>query len=197
MNHKRVWRLLAPVAIGGAVLTLTLLLLYNEPLRRILLEPMTLALLDVRRSLAALPQALLWGLVLTLGGVVLLLAWRRSLRRPRPARMRPHRPIVVPHNMNAVTSLARDLSRSPNRHVSRVRVVRELSVVAVRLLARHRGVPLDEARRMLLSGEWPDDPHVRELLASRRAGTRGIPRHAFLDAVRATFRFLERYHQEV
>jgi len=197
MSRARWIRLALFGGVLAIVLSLTLLLLYNAPLRRTILDPLTWMLDDIRQALAALPQALLWAIGLLIGCAVLLATWSRALGgiRERPARKRST--YVRPQNTNAIASLARDLERSPRRHVSRVRVVRELSVLAVRLIAQREGLSLDEARGLLNSGAWPDDPLVRQFFATRPGGVRGVPKHRFLEAAARTLTHLERYHQEV
>jgi hypothetical protein len=194
---ERLRRFARPIVIAAVAVTLTLLLLYSRPLRSAILDPLVWLLNDIRGSLAALPQALLWGIGLLIGCFALGVSWKRVLDglkdRPKRARWAP----VRPHNALAIEELARALRRSPKRHVSRVRVVRELTVLAVRLIAQRRGVSLDEARRLLNSGEWPDDPRVRRLFAIRRAGWGGRSKQRFLDAVQHATAYLERYHQEV
>ena len=196
-TKPRFVRFIVPVGVSGIVLTLALLLLYNDPVRRAILEPATWAVNDVRQSLAALPQALLWAVGLLIGGAILILSWRRVLTE---ARSRPdHRrwTVVKPRNTNAIARLARDLASSPKRHVSRVRIVRELSILAVRLIAQREGISLEEARKLLLSSQWPDDLRVRRFFASRRDGERGVPKKSFVEAVEYTLAYLDRYHQEV
>jgi hypothetical protein len=193
----RILRFAVLAGVLGIVLVLTLLLLYNEPLRRAILEPATWMINDVRRSLDALPQALLWGIGLLIGSVILVASWRRALAGFRCKPERRRRTTVKPRNTNAITSLARDLHRSPKRHVSRVRIVRELSILAVRLIAQKEGLPLDAARSLLNSGQWPEDPRVRRFFASRRDGKSGVPKQSFLEAAAHTLAHLEHYHQEV
>ena len=197
MTRARWTRLALLVGSLAIVVSLTLLLLYNAPLRRTVLDPLTWMFNDIRRALAALPQALLWAIGLLLGCGVLLATWSRALggTRERPAGRRAG--YVRPQNTNAIASLTGDLARSPRRHVSRVRVVRELSVLAVRLIAQREGLSLDEARSLLNSGHWPDDPLIRQFFATRPGGGRGVPKHRFLEAAARTLAHLERYHQEV
>ena len=197
MSNSRLVRFVLPVGVSVIAVVLTLLLLYNEPLRRTILEPITWMINDIRQLLGAFPQALLWVIGLLIGVVVLVSGWKRALggSRSRPDRRR--RIAVRPSNSNAIAQLARDLDRSRKRHVSRVRVVRELSILAVRLIALREGLSLEEARKLLNSGQWPDDPHVRRFFASQRDGHRGIPKQRFLEAVAYTLAHLERYHQEV
>jgi hypothetical protein len=188
-------RFALPVGVLAIVVALTLLLLYHAPVRRSILDPVTWMINDVRRALAPLPQALLWAIGLLIGCAVLLASWRRLPSETEPKRARWT--AVRPHNTNAIAGLARDLERSPRHHVSRVRIVRELSVLAVRLIARREGLPLEEARRLLISGQWPDDPLVQEFFATRPGGGPGVPKQRFLEAVAHTLAHLERYHQEV
>jgi hypothetical protein len=197
MTKARLVRFLVPIGASAAVLVLTLLLLYDEALRRAILEPVAWMINDVRQSLGALPQALLWAIVLLIGCAVLLASWRRVLGGSRSKPDRRRRTVIEPCNANAIESLARDIDRAPRRHVSRVRVVRELSILAVRLIAQKEGLPLEEARRLLRSGQWPEDPRVRRFFASRRDGKSGVPRQSFLEAATYTLAHLERYHQEV
>jgi len=197
MAKTRFVRWLVPIGVASIVLTLTLLLLYDEALRRAILEPVTWMLHDVRRSLSSLPQAVLWIIVLLIGCVGLVASWRRMLIGLRSKPDRRRWAVIKPYNPNALESLARDLDRAPKRHVSRVRVVRELSILAVRLIAQKEGLPLEEARKLLHSGRWPEDPRVRRFFASRRDGKSGVPRHSFLEAAAHTLAHLERYHQEV
>lgn len=197
MNRKRFPRIVVPVVVVAVVVALALLLLYHEPLRRAVLEPVTWMFNDIHYTLSTLPQALVWAVGLLIGCAILIASWRRLLAGLTVRSERARRQAVRPHNVNAVASLARDLGRSPRHHVSRVRVVRELSVLAVRLLAQREGIPLDQARKLLQSGQWPDDPLVRRFFGSRRDDARSIPKHAFVDAARTTLAFLERYHQEV
>lgn len=192
---ERLTRFAVPVGVLAIVVALTLLLLYHEPLRRSILDPVTWMISDIRRALAALPQALLWAVGLLIGCAILLAAWRRvpGEKEPKP----PRRTTVRPHNKNAIEALARDLERSPRRHVSRVRIVRELSVLAVRLIAQREGLSLEEARKLLNSGQWPDDPLVRQFFAVRPGGGSGVSKGGFLEALTHTLAYLERYHQEV
>ena len=196
-NKARLLRLVVPVGVSTIVVVLTLLLLYNEALRRVILEPVTYVINDIRQSLGALPQALLWAVGLLIGSFVLVASWKRMLGGPKPRPDRRRWPVVKPFNSNAVGSLARDLDRSRQRHASRARIVRELSILAVRLIAQREGLSLEEARKLLNSGRWPDDPHVRRFFASQRDGQRGVPKQRFLEAVAHTLAHLERYHQEV
>lgn len=197
MIKARLVRFVVPVGVSALVVALTLLLLYNAPLRRAILEPVTWVVNDIRRALGALPQALLWAIGLLIGGVVLVMSWKRTVGGSGSRPGHPRWTVVKPCNTNAIESLARDIDRSRNRHVSRVRIVRELSILAVRLIAQREGLSLEEARKLLNSGQWPDDPRVRRFFASRRDGEKGIPKQFFLEAVAYTLAHLERYHQEV
>lgn len=197
MTKEGLVRFVVSVGVSAIVVVLTLLLLYNEPLRRAILEPVTWMINDIRRSLGALPQALLWAIGLLIGSVVLVVSWKRVLSGSRSKPEHGRWSAVRPCNANAIASLARDLDRSRKRHVSRVRIVRELSILAVRLIAQREGLSLEEARSLLNSGQWPDDPRVRCFFASRRDGQGGVPKQSFLEAVAYTLAHLERYHQEV
>ncbi len=197
MNREKLARFARPIGISIVAVTLTLLLLYSRPVRSAILDPLVWLFNDIRRSLSALPQALLWGGGILIGCFVLLASWKRILGSLRERTEAPRRPIVRPHNALAIEELARALHRSPKRHVSRMRVVRELSILAVRLIAQKQGITLDEARSLLGAGDWPDDSRVKRLFGLRRAGRGGLPKQRFLDAVRHTLAYLERYHQEV
>ena len=197
MIKKRFVRLAVSIAAAGFVVALPLLLLYSPPLRRVLLDPIVWIANDVRNALAKLPQALLWAVGLLIGCVILLFSWRRVLRGITSRPPRPRETPVRPYNIDAVATLARDLHRARRHHVSRRRVIRELSVLAIRLLAKRRGIPLHEARALLRLGRWPDDAVVRRLFASRHGGGGAVRRHEFIDAVEATLEFLDHYHQEV
>jgi len=198
MTRERFVRFAVPIAVTAFVVALTLLLLYNPPLRRVLLDPIVWMANDIRNGLAKLPQALLWAVALLIGCAILLVAWRKLLRGDRGApKQQRLTPPVRPHNANAVAALARDLRRARRHHVSRVRVVRELTVLAIRMIAKREGIPLDEARTKIRSGQWPDDPEIRRFFALRRDGAEAIRKHGFDDAVEATLAFLDRYHQEV
>ena len=197
MTKERFIRFAVPVAITAFVAALTLLLLYDPPLRRALLDPIVWMANDIRNGLAKLPQALLWAIALLIGCAILLVAWRRLLRGDRRAPKQRPAPMVRPHNANAVAALARDLRRARRHHVSRVRVVRELTVLAIRLIAQREGIPLEEARTRIRSGHWPDDPEIQRFFALRRDGAEAVRKHGFDDAVEATLAFLDRYHQEV
>ncbi len=197
MTRERLARFLVPIAAVLVVVALTLLLLYNEPLRKAILEPITWAIHDIRSGLAALPQALLWGIGLLLGCTVILVTWRRAFRGSKKRPPRARGVTVAPHNTSAVASLARDLRRAPKRHVSRSRVVRELSILAVRLIAKREGVSLEQARKTLQSGRWPDDPEIRRFFAARRDGETAVPKTHFIEAAEATLAFLDSFHQEV
>jgi len=197
MTRSRLRRFAVPAALVALVVALTLFLLYNEPLRRAILEPVTWILNDIRHALAPLPQALLWAIGLLVGCAVLLVSWRRALRctRSRPARTR--RFPVKPHNANAIATLATDLHRARKHHVSRSRIVRELAMLAERMIAKREGIGIDQARQMIHSGEWPADPEMRRFFASRRTGAAAIPKQQFLEAVETALQFLDRYYQEV
>jgi hypothetical protein len=197
MTKARLVRFVVPVGVSTIVAVLTLLLLYSEPLRRAILEPVTWIVNDIQQSLSTLPQALLWTIGLLIGSFVLVVSWKRVLGGSSSRSDHRRWAVVKPSNKNAIESLARDLDRSRRRHVSRVRVVRELSILAIRLIAQREGLSLEEARNLLNSGQWPDDPRVRQFFASRRDGQRGVPKQSFLEAVAYTLAHLERYHQEV
>ena len=194
-TKARLIRFGVPVGVLAIVVAVTLLLLYHAPLRRSILEPATWMISDIRGALAALPQALLWAVGLLIGCAALLAAWRRVPQEKRPKASRWS--AVRPHNTSAIEALVRDLERSPRRHVSRVRIVRELSVLAVRLIAQREGLPLEGARKLLSTGQWPDDPRARQFFAIRPGGGRGVPKEGFLEALAYTLAYLERYHQEV
>ena len=196
-TNVRVLHIALPAGIGVIIVALTLLLLYSEPLRRAILEPATWLVDDVRRALATVPQALLWAIGLLIGIAVLAASWKRVLKaltvKPRLGRWS----VVRPYNANAIATLTRDLDRAAKHHTSRVRIVRELAVLAIRLVAKREGVSLEEARRLLTDGRWPDDPRVRQLFASRRAGAGSVPKESFVDAIEHALAYLVRYHQEV
>jgi len=190
----------AVFALTIAILTaLTLLLLYSRPLRAAILEPAVWLLQDVRRTLAKFPQAMLWGIALLLGCAALAGSWKRVLRSVFPAAPHARRrdPTVRPQNAQTVDSLARDVLRAPRHHVSRVRVTRELSDLAIRLIAKREGLSLGDAHRRLRSGDWSLDPEVRRFFAGKRAGHVDAARRPFVAAAEYVLSYLERYHQEV
>jgi len=188
-------RSLAPIAILILAVGCTLVLLYSRPVRNAILDPILSALNEIRNTLALLPQSILWAAGIFLGTIILAIAGQRMLERPSGKRRRSAPPSVAPYNTHAVDSLSRSLARSVKRHVSRVRIVRELAVLAVRLIARKEGCSLPEARKLLNSGYWTDDPVVRRFFALRDRGKPG--RQDFSNAVEHTLKYLEQYHQEV
>jgi hypothetical protein len=196
-RHMKRLRIALPIAIGATVVALTLLLLYSEPLRMAILEPATWMIDDVRRSLATVPQGLLWAIGLLIGIGVLAASWKRVLTaltaKPRISR----RSIVRPYNANAIATLTRDLDRAAKHHSSRARIVRELAILAIRLIAKREGISVEEARKLVVAGRWPDDRRVKQLFASRRAGANRTPKQSFVDAVEYALAYLVRYYQEV
>ncbi|GEM_PF-2915968 len=189
-------RSILPILVLAAAAVCVFLLLFVEPIRDALLDPIARALHDMRTSLRALPQTFQWGCAILLGVVLLATSWKRTPTKPRPRWTRREPAVVKPHNRNAIESLARSLARSERRHVSRVRVIREVSILAVRLIAQREGCSLEQARKLLNSGEWTQDPLVRKFFASHR--DRGNHRkESFSHTVSHTLEYLERYYQEV
>jgi len=195
---RRTRRWILAITTLGVALPLALLLLYSSSLRRVILEPMTWIIDDMSQALASLPQMAQWGIGLLVGVVILGVAWEKIPDdlgvRARPGRRRVS---LRPFGEHPLERLASDLTHARRRHVSRVRILRELSILAVRLIAQREAVSIDEARKLLVSGEWPEDPDIRRFFASRQAGRRTIPRAQFREAVARTVSYLEHYHQEV
>ena len=161
-------------------------------LHKALLTPLIAAFYAVRAYIIRLPQLLLWLLPIA---IVTILIVRSILSLPRSERRRrrERRPKA---GEGKLAELIRQIQRTRVSRFARVRVCRRLTETAVRLLAKRRGIPIEEARRRMRAADWQADPRVIAFLVPHRHHRRPSGGKGFLMEFAGTLSFLERFHRE-
>jgi len=180
------------VAIGALILAVLFTPVLREELRLLVLVPLIKGYHLIRyHYIERLPQFLLWAIPLAL---LFLIIFRSILRFPRScAPTSSERP--TPAGVGNLARIARHIHRARSSRIARVRLCRRVFEIAARLVARHEGLPLEQARDLLRSGAWDADPAVVTFLRSHHRENRGG--RDFVARLEHIVAFLEKYHQEV
>jgi len=149
------------VLVGLLVLVLAgvLTIVAGEFVREHLIRPLLFLGQVIGIYLRAIPQLGIWFFLLLL--LLLISAYfLRDLRREerRPA----EEPKEAPPPLGPLADLAKRIERGSEGEYFRWRVRRELRDFLVELLAWRGGMAQEEALELVRSGEWTDDPLVRE-----------------------------------
>lgn len=159
-------RLLQAMAlIGAAVLLLAglLTLLAGEFVREHLIRPLLFLFQVITLYLRAIPQLGIWFFLLLL----LLLVSSYLLRDLRPIPLKPRgeerkEEAPPPPPPGPITDLAKRIELGCEGEYFKWRVRRELRDLLIDLLAWRRGISRETALELVRSGEWTEDPAVRE-----------------------------------
>ena len=189
---KKRWVLLS--ILGVAVLALTLLLLFHEGTRSVLLDPLVRSFESAVYIYRSVPQAIVWAALLALGGIHIILRWPR--RQLKPLRSRVRDGAAQGESTWTLIRLTNLLADAQRKRSSRAGIVRVLADTAVHLIARHHSISPIEARDLLLAKTWTDNQEIAEFLATRTLAE-PVPKEGFEEKLRRTIEFLESYYQEV
>lgn len=142
---------------------LSLLLLLVSPVRSAILEPLLIAINDVRFAFGYLPQDIQWGLTLLTGSALVLIFYFSRTRQPK----KPSASIGKTRmpSQGPILRFAHVIERSSRSRFNREVVVLELREIAACVLAYHRGISIDDAKDLLEHEAWTDDEAVRALLS--------------------------------
>ena len=161
-------------------------------LHEAILTPLIAAFFTVRAYILRLPQLLLWVVPVL---VVALLVVRSLFVMPRFTRHR-RRERLAQAGEGKLAEMIRRIQRTRVSRFARVRICRQLSDTAMRLLARRHGIPLEEARRRMRQGDWEADREIIGFLTPHRHHGRPTAGKGFLVQLAGTLAFLERFHRE-
>ncbi|MBU1049799.1 hypothetical protein KKG90_07240 [Candidatus Bipolaricaulota bacterium] len=193
MSIKR--RIILGLIALCCVIGFSMLLIFNDPVRRVVLDPIIEGINAIRYVLGYVPQDLEWFVSLLVVFVVVLGIFASRL----PQRARPeHVPFNPPFPSEGPTMrLTRILDNSTKNRFGRERVVLEMRDLAARAVAYHAGISVEEAKELLDTPTWTDDASVRDFLSldKHRAGKNDQKR--FHDQVEYALAHIERMYQEV
>lgn len=162
-EERRPRRLPLLVALVGAGLLLLaglLTLVAGEFVRERLIRPLLVLFQLIGIYLQAVPQLGIWFfllLLLVLISIYSLRGLRRTAKRPKEEPKEEEPPPPGP-----VGDLAKRIELGAEGEYFKWRVRRELRDFLVELLAWRRGISQEEARKLVRSGAWTDDPRIRE-----------------------------------
>ncbi|MGQ9477080.1 MAG: hypothetical protein ACUVRH_01085 [Candidatus Bipolaricaulia bacterium] len=161
----------ALILAGAAILLLTgaLTFLAGEFIRAQLIRPLLFLLQMVGLYLRAIPQFGLWAVLLLLFVLFGLYSIHGLRLTGVKARQRQRMSPMPPASAGPLTELAERIALANRGEYFKWRLRRELRDLLVALLAWRRGLPQEEALRLLRAGEdWPAEvePRLREFFQS-------------------------------
>jgi len=191
---NRIRIILAIIAVC-CVIAFSLLLIFNDAVRGVILDPIVEGINAARYVLGYIPQDLQWIISLLIVFVIVIIYY--VCRLPKRARKAsPHRSLQFPSQGPAMR-LDRILERAAHNRFRREQVVSELRDLAARSLAYHHGTSVEEAKDSLDTTEWTDDPSVRDFLSLDRLRAGENKQRRFHDQVDHALTHIERTYQEV
>jgi|GEM_PF-1251529 hypothetical protein len=194
MNTRTRIAVLASLALC-CVIAMSLLLIFNDAVRSVVLDPMISGILAFRYALGYFPQDIEWLVILLIVFVVVAVMFTTRL----PQRERPkYIPFIPPFPKEGpAMRLTRILDGSTLNKFRRERVILEMRELAAHTLAYHKGFSVEEARELLDTPNWTDSASVRDFLSldKHRAGKNDQKEfHAQVDHALA---HIEQMYQEV
>ncbi len=193
MRIRLVLLAVAGCSVLATALAALLIPAVGAELHAAILTPIIAAFYTVRAYIERLPQLLLWVIPIAATAIVLfrlLFALPRTARRSRADR-RPRA------GDGRLAEMIRQIQRTRVSRFARVRVCRQLSDSAVRLLARRNGIPIPDARTQLRANAWDAEIEVKRFLTPHLHHRRPSAGKGFLVDLHRTVTFLERYRQEI
>ncbi len=190
MSTSRRPRFLVATLAVFLVIALSLLLVLNPLVRRIVLEPIVEGINAFRYVLGFAPQDLQWLAVLAVAAIALagyVVARLPEQAPARSVRFKRRFPSDGP-TMRAAWML----EKSVHSRFRREEVILELRDLAARSLAYHHGVSIDAAKDSLDTEDWIDDESVRSFLAMNKHAPSGARQDRFLDRVDHVLEQIER-----
>lgn len=184
---------LAACAVLAMALTALLIPAVGAELHAAILTPLIAAFYTVRAYIERLPQLLLWILPILVASMLL---FQLLLALPR-LKQHHHRGRPPQAGDGKLAEMSRQIQRTRVSRFARVRVCRQLSDSAMRLLARRYCLSIEEARTLLRDGQWEADPSVISFLTPHVHHQRPSAGKGFLIQLARTLTFLERYRQEI
>ncbi len=177
------------VISAGAVLLLAaaLTLLAGDFVREQLIRPLLFLAQTMGIYVKAIPQLLIWFLLLLLFSLVSTRLVRGTRQRPRRGIKAGERSRGLGPRRGPIRDLARRIEQAAEGEYFKWRVRRELQDYLVELLAWRRGISGEDGRRLVRSGAWTADRRIGEFFC------RGAPqRYTFVIRPRGLFGWLLR-----
>ena len=186
--------ILAAVALG-CVIAFSLLLIFNDAVRGVILDPIVSGINAFRYAIGYIPQDLEWLIVLLFLFVVAFATYVSRI----PKRAVAERPPFIPPfpSEGPAMRLAQILEKSTKNKFRRECVILEMRDLAAHTLAYHKGISVEEAKASLVTPDWTTNASVRDFLSldKHRAGKHD--HNEFHDQVDHALAHIERMYQEV
>ena len=186
--------ILASLALG-CVIGFSLLLIFNDAVRGVVLDPIVAGINAFRYTIGYMPQDLEWLISLLVVFVVVIIMFATRL----PKHVRPkHVPFIPPFpNEGPAMRLTRILENSTKNRFRRERVILEMRELAAHTLAYHKGISIEEATEALDTPDWTDNATVRNFLSLDKHRADKIDQKNFHAQVDHALAHIERMYQEV
>ena len=177
------------------VIGFSLLLVFNGPVRSVILDPLVGIITAFRYAIGYIPQDLEWLLTLLFLFVVTIATVANRL--PEKALLE-RTPFIPPFPTEGpAMKLTQILEKSTHNRFRRERVVLEMRDLAAHTIAYHKGISVEEAKASLDTPDWTNNVSVRDFLSldKHRAGKHAKEEfHAEVDHALA---HIEQMYQEV
>ena len=191
-NRTRI--ILACLALG-CIIGFSLLLIFNDAVRGVILDPMIAGINAFRYTLGYMPQDLEWLISLSVVFVVVLIMF--AARLPKHARPK-YVPFIPPFpSEGPAMRLTGILENSTKNKFRRERVILEMRDLAARTLAYHKGISLEEATEALDTPDWTHNATVRDFLSLDKHRAGKIDQKSFHTQVDHALAHIEQMYQEV
>ena len=186
--------ILASLALG-CIIGFSLLLIYNDAVRGVVLDPIIAGINALRYTLGYMPQDLEWLISLSVVFVVVLIMFAARL----PKHIRPKHVPFIPSfpNEGPAMRLTDILENSTKNKFRRERVILEMRDLAARTLAYHKGISLEEATEALDTPDWTHNATVRDFLSLDKHRAGKIDQKSFHTQVDHALAHIEQMYQEV